>query len=57
MTSITSDLDDDGIADLIVGVPLSDGAAPLSGTVTVFRGVSENGSITHRPWYWFGQSY
>ena len=57
MTSITSDLDEDGIADLIVGVPLSDGAAPLSGTVTVFRGVSENGSITHRPWYWFGQSY
>ena len=56
-TVLSADLNKDGIEDLIVGAPNSDGAAPQSGTVTVFRGVMTNGKISHRPWYWFGQSY
>ncbi len=57
VVTLAADLNRDGIEDLIVGAPFSDGAAQTSGTVTVFRGVFERGELAHYPWYWFGQSY
>lgn len=57
MVVLSTDLNQDGIEDLIVGASHSDGTAPQSGTVTIFRGVDKNGSLDHQPWYWFGQSY
>lgn len=57
LVTLLVDLNADGLDDLIVGAPESDGAAEESGTVTVFRGVREGGQLAHEPWYWFGQSY
>lgn len=57
LVALTADLNEDGIDDLVVGAPGSDGLAENSGTVTVFRGVRHGGKISHQPWYWFGQSY
>lgn len=55
--AISVDLNRDGIDDLILGAPATDGAALRSGTVSVFRGVDRDGAIDHLPWYWFGQAY
>ena len=57
LVTLTADLNGDGIGDLVVGAPETDGAAPASGTVTVFRGVRRGGTVSHEPWYWFGQAY
>lgn len=57
LVTLTADLNADGIEDLVVGAPETNGAARHSGTVTVFRGEQQNGAISYAPWYWFGQSY
>ncbi len=46
------DLNGDGLAERIIGLPNADGGAPASGAVIVLRGV---GNGFWRPWYWFGQ--
>lgn len=53
-TSIDVDLNGDGLADRILGLPYADGGAEKSGMVMILRG-SEGGVFD--PWYWFGQRH
>lgn len=57
---IAADLNNDGIEDLVVGVPTGDSRVARSGVVAVYRGRHPDddlGGTGPLPWYWFGQAY
>lgn len=54
VVEVDVDLDGDGVAERILGIPEADGGAPGSGAVVILRGSAAHG---HAPWYWFGQRH